>query len=172
MKKFLLIFSVIVLVGGFALWVQGKDTREVRTEIEIAAPIGQVWSTLANINEWAQWSPIINGSSGKALHGSTLDITMMSKEEGEDGPNYNPIITVLDEPKLFRWRAKMIAGFIFTNEKIFELEETSAGTRVVHKETFSGMMVPLFWSSVEKEVPSMLNSMNMALKVKVEENLN
>ncbi len=171
MKKFLLIISVIVLAAGLVLWGQGKDPREIRTEIEITAPIGQVWSALTNIDEWAQWSPIINRSSGKATVGSTLDITMMSKEEGKDGPNYNPVITVLDEPKLFRWRAKMMAGIIFTNEKIFELEQTSAGTRVVHKEFFSGLMVPLFWSSVEKEVPSMLNSMNEALKVKVEKNL-
>ena len=171
MKKFLLVFSVIVLIGGLVLWIQGKDPREIRTEIEISAPVGQVWNTLTSIDEWAQWSPIINGSSGKAELGSTLDITMMSKVEGEDGPNYKPMITVFDEPKLFLWRAKMMAGFVFTNEKIFELEETNTGTRVVHKETFSGMMVPLFWSSVEKEVPSMLNSMNEALKVKVEKNL-
>ena len=101
MKKFLLVFSVIVLIGGLVLWIQGKDPREIRTEIEISAPVAEVWGALTNIDEWAQWSPIINGSSGKAELGSTLDITMMSKVEGEDGPNYNPMITVLMNQNCF-----------------------------------------------------------------------
>lgn len=172
MKKVFLTITVFVLAAGLVLWTIGKDMREIRTEIEIAAPVAEVWSILNNIDEWAEWSPIINRSSGNASLGSTLNITMMGKEEGKDGPNYSPVVTILDEPKLFRWRAKMIAEFVFTNEKIFELEQTSAGTRLIHKELFSGMFVPLFWSSVEKEVPSMLNSMNEALKAKAEKNLN
>jgi len=142
--------------------------REIRTEIDISAPITEVWGILTKIDDWAQWSPIINQASGDASLGSTLSITMMGKEEGKDGPKYSPVITILDEPKSFRWRAKMMAGFIMTNDKVFELEETSSGTRLIHKELFSGMFVPLFWSSVEKNVPAMLNSMNEALKTKAE----
>jgi len=142
--------------------------REIKTEIEISAPTTEVWGILTNIDDWAEWSPIINQASGDASLGSTLSITMMSKEEGKDGPKFSPVIMILDEPKSFRWRAKMMAGFIMTNDKVFELEETSTGTRLIHKELFSGMFVPLFWSSVEKNVPSMLNSMNEALKVKAE----
>ena len=172
MKKVFLGIATLVLVAGVILWAIGKDLREISTEIEIAAPIADVWSILVSIDKWAEWSPIINQSSGDALIGSTLSITMMSKEEGKDGPKYNPVITILDKPKSFRWRAKMIAEFIFTNEKVLRLEETSTGTRLIHKELFSGMFVPLFWTSVEKEAPSMLNSMNEALKTKAENNTN
>jgi len=170
MKKAFLIIVVLVFAAGLTLWIMGKDTREIRTEIEISAPVAEVWSILTNIDEWSEWSPIINRSSGKASLGSALNITMMSKEEGKDGPKYNPVVTIFDEPNSFRWRAKMMAEFVFTNDKVFELEETTVGTRLVHKELFSGMMVPMFWSSVEKEVPSMLNSMNEALKAKAEKN--
>lgn len=168
MKNILLIIGAFLIAAGLALWVKGNDMREIKTEIEISAPVAQVWSVLANIDEWADWSPIINQSSGVAALGSTLAITMMSKKKGKDGPKYNPVITILDEPTSFRWRAKMIAGFIMSNDKVIELEETNTGTRLVHKELFSGMVVPLFWSSVEKNVPAMLNSMNEALKIKVE----
>jgi len=142
--------------------------REIKTEIEISAPTTEVWSILTDINNWAEWSPIINQASGDASLGSTLSITMIGKEEGKDGPKYNPVITILDEPKSFRWRANMMAEFLFTNDKVFELEETSSGTRLIHKELFSGMIVPMFWSKLDKEVPSMLNSMNDALKIKAE----
>ncbi len=168
MKKILLIIAVFLIVAGLTLWVKGNNMREIKTEIEISAPVAQVWGILTNIDDWANWSPIINQSNGNAALGSAVNITMMSKEEGKDGPNYSPVITILDEQKLFRWRAKVLAGFIMTNDKVFELEETASGTRLIHKELFSGMMVPLFWSSVEKNVPTMLNTMNEALKTKAE----
>lgn len=168
MKEILLIIAALLIVAGLTLWVKGNNMREIRTEIEISAPVAHVWGILTNIDDWVNWSPIINRSSGDAALGSVVSITMMSEEEGKDGPNYSPVITILDEQKLFRWRAKVLAGFIMTNDKVFELEETASGTRLIHKELFSGMMVPLFWSSVEKNVPTMLNTMNEALKTKAE----
>lgn len=168
MKKVFLIIAVLLIVAGVTLWIKGNAMREISTEVEISAPVAEVWGILTEIDGWAEWSPIINQASGEAALGSTLSITMMSEEEGKDGPKYSPVVTIFDEPKLFRWRAKMMAGFVMTNDKVFELEETSNGTRLVHKELFSGMFVPLFWSSVEMNVPTMLNSMNEALKIKAE----
>ncbi|MFW2438631.1 MAG: hypothetical protein ACN4GR_04600 [Arenicellales bacterium] len=89
---------------------------------------------------------------------------MTGKEKGKDGPKYDPVITELDEPGYFRWRAHMLAGFIFTNDKIIELKETSSGTLLIHTETFKGLLAPLFCGQMEKGVPPMLNSMNKALK--------
>lgn len=138
--------------------------QKITTEIEISAPPSKVWSILTNINKWQEWSPIISYSQGEASVGSKLSITMMGKEEGKDGPKYNPKITDLNEPNYFRWRAHMMTGFVFTNDKIFELEETKTGTRSIHTETFKGLLAPIFRSKMEKGVPPMLNSMNKALK--------
>ena len=95
----------------------------------------------------------------------------MISEEGKDGkpgPQYEPVITVFDSPQNLTWTATMGPGFVFTNGKILELEATDSGTRLIHKETFSGMMTSLMWSSVQKNVPGMLDSMNRALKERVE----
>jgi len=62
----------------------------------------------------------------------------------------------------------MLAGFIFTNYKVFELEETTSGTLLTHKEMFKGLLAPIFCGQMEKGVPPMLNSMNKALKDLVE----
>jgi len=62
----------------------------------------------------------------------------------------------------------MLAGFIFTNDKVFELEETNTGTRLTHKELFSGLLAPIFCGQMEKGVPPMLDSMNKALKEQAE----
>ena len=137
--------------------------REIKTEIEIDAPPTKVWSILTDFENWTEWNPIINQASGDASLGSKLSITMRGKD-GKDGPKYMPIVTTHEEPNSFRWRGKMMAEFLFTNDKVFELEETDSGTRLIHKELFRGMLLPLFWSTLNQGVPSMLESMNDALK--------
>ena len=137
--------------------------REIRTEIEIAAPLTKVWSILTDFDNWKEWNPI-SQASGTATPGSQLIVTM-GGADGKDGMKYMPVVTNVDEPKYFRWRGKMMAGFLFTNDKVFELEETASGCRLVHREEFSGLLVPIFWGKLNKGVPSMLNTMNDALKI-------
>lgn len=140
--------------------------REIRTEIEISAPINKVWSLLTDFDHWKDWNPISH-AGGVASLGSELTVTMCGKD-GQGEMKYRPIVTKIEAPRSFRWRGKMMAGFLMTNDKIFNLEETGSGTRLVHKEAFSGLLVPLFWSKLNANVPSMLKSMNEALKLKVE----
>ncbi len=78
--------------------------QEIKTEIEIAAPPHKVWNIITDINNWQEWSPTINDSQGTASVGSKLTITMIGKEDGKDGPKYNPIIMDLNEPNYFHWR--------------------------------------------------------------------
>ena len=141
--------------------------RELRTEIEIAAPISKVWSILTGFNDWEGWNPIVNQASGVASLGSKLSITMCGKD-GKSANKYTPVLIEIDQPKSFRWRATMMAGFLFTNDKVCKLEETAAGTRLIHIEAFSGLPVPIFWGKMEKPVPQMLKSMNDALKMTAE----
>ena len=164
MKKILLILVALVGAGIVYLAVAGSELQEIQTEIEISAPPSKVWTILTDINSWQEWSPIIKESQGTASVGSELTIAMIGKEKGENGPIYNPIITELDEPKHLRWRAHMLAEFIFTNYKVLELKETDSGTRLTHKEMFKGLLAPIFCGQMEKGVPPMLNSMNKALK--------
>ena len=164
MKKIVLTSITLVGAGIIYLAVAGSKLQVIKTEIEISAPPEKVWSIISDINNWAEWSPIIEESHGTASVGSELTISMIGKEKGKDGPEYNPVITELDEPSYLRWRAHMLTGFIFTNYKILELEETSSGTRLTHKELFKGLLAPIICWQMEKGVPPMLNSMNQALK--------
>ena len=162
-KNFLILFGIIILSFTFLI-VKGRNMRTITTEIEIAASPAKVWSIINDINKWQEWSPVINKSSGTAAIGSKLNITMCGKDGTKDGPNYQPTITKLEEAKNLSWTATMMAGFIMTNGKILELEKSNTGTRLVHKETFSGLMSVLMWSYMETGVPPMLNKMNKALK--------
>lgn len=164
MKKTIIILGALVFIGIIYSAIEGRNMQEIKTEIEISAPPAKVWKIITDIDRWQEWSPTINASQGVASIGSKLSITMMSEEKGKDGPKYNPIILKLEEPKYFHWRAHMMAEFIFTNDKIFLLEEISTGTKVTHLETFKGLIAPMFRGKMEKGVPPMLNLMNKALK--------
>lgn len=168
MKKILLAITGILGVAIVYLLIAGRELQEIQTEIEISATPSEVWSILVDINQWQEWSPIIKQAQGDAAVGSELTIAMIGKQEGETGPVYKPVITELDEFRYLGWRAHMIAGFLFTNYKVFELEETPTGTRLIHKEMFEGLLAPVFCGQMEKGVPPMLNSMNQALKVLAE----
>ncbi len=141
--------------------------KEIKTEIEINAPLEKVWSVLTDFNNWKNWNPMVSDVSGVPSLGSKLSVSMCGKD-GKAAQKYQPTITIFASPKLFSWRAKMGAEFLFTNDKIFELEKTSSGCRLVHKELFSGLMVTLFWKKMEAFVPGMLSSMNSALKKQIE----
>lgn len=163
-KKVSITIAALAGIGFIYLAIAGNELQEIKTEIEISAPPSKVWSILSDINNWQEWSPIIKESSGIASVGSELTITMIGKNEGENGPIYNPIITELDAPTLLRWRANMLNDFIFTNFKVIELKETNSGTRLIHKELFKGLLAPIFCDQMEEGVPPMLNTMNRALK--------
>ena len=141
--------------------------REVRTEIEIAATDDTVWGLLTNIENWTAWNPTINASSGTAAPGATLSITMRG-QGGKNGPKYAPVVTILEAPRQFRWRANMMGGLLFRNDKILELQPSATGTRLVHTETFGGLMVPMFGAKLKTGVPPILNAFNAAVKQRAE----
>jgi len=169
MKKFFSIIGLLLIVGIVFLSISGSKLQTVETEIDIAAPPEKVWSVLTNIGQWQDWNPTVNASLGDAAVGSTVTITMISEEAGKDGPKYSPEIIQMDEPTYFHWRATMGAGFIFTNEKIIELEKTDAGTKVKHTETFKGAMAALMKSRMQSGVSPILTAMNDALKKTAEQ---
>ena len=141
--------------------------RELSTEIHISAPIEQVWQVLTDFNEWGNWNPTVNKASGDASVGSTLTITM-SGDEGKDGPSYKPRVMEAAGPRSFRWRATMMGGVMFKNDRVFELTEKDGGTQLVHTEAFSGLMAAMSWKKLSGFVPAILERMNEALKEKLE----
>lgn len=141
--------------------------RALQTTIQISAPIDQVWQVLTDFEKWKDWNPTINQVSGSATAHSILNITMCGSE-GKDAMKYKATVLESNPPRNFRWRATMMSGFMFTNDRVFELREKNGGTELTNAEQFSGLMVPLFWGKMSVFVVPMLEKMNQALKDKLE----
>lgn len=141
--------------------------REIRSEIEINAPMSEVWDILMAFDKWSDWNPTVNHANGTATLGSKVNLTMTGPG-GNDGQKYSADITTFEAPRSFRWRAVMMAGFLMANDRTFELEPSGEGTKLVNTEHFSGLMVSLFWGKLKGFVPDSLKSMNEALKANAE----
>ena len=141
--------------------------RELRTEIQISSNPDKVWEILIDLSSWSKWNPIVNKIEGKFEVGATLFITMCD-DKGNDSKSYKSIITAIDEKKRFSFIGIMMAKFMFSAERIIELEDSQGGTLFIQREIYTGLMVPLFWNKLNEQASSMLNSMNAALKRKAE----
>lgn len=141
--------------------------REVKAEIEINAPIEEVWETLVNVDGWTDWNTMVVETSGQVTDGAQMSIAMIGKDGGS-GPKYSPVIIENVPPSHFRWRAKMGFGILFTNDKIYDLEPTESGTKVTHRELFSGIMAAMMFNKMQAGVHRMISAMNDDLKKSLE----
>ena len=60
------------------------------------------------------------------------------------------------------------AGSVGESVKVLQLQPTATGTKLVHIERFSGMMLPLMKGMMNEGVPPILNTMNKDLKSPIE----
>jgi len=141
--------------------------KEIKTEIQILSKSDKVWEILMDLPGWSDWNPIVNKIEGNLEVGAELLITM-SDGKGGDGKRYKSIITSIDEKKRFSFIATMMAKFMFSADRIIELEDSQEGTLFIQREIYTGLMVSLFWKKLSTEAMAMLNSMNKALKKKAE----
>ena len=139
--------------------------RELRTEIQISAPIERVWEVITDFDHWKDWNPAAR-ASGNGSVGSKLSVTIC--KDGKDGAKYKPVVLEATPPKNLRWRATMMAGFFFKNDRVFELSEMNDGTQLIHREEYSGFMVAMMWKKLEAFALPNLEEMNKALKDKLE----
>ncbi|MCX4247694.1 SRPBCC domain-containing protein [Paraliomyxa miuraensis] len=115
-------------------------TREVRTEIEIAAPPQAVWDVMAALDRWSEWNPIIAGVELRGpLREGTRGRLMLELPVGGRQSLAVRLCTVRPPHELV-WEGG-VRGVV-KGRHGFRLEETSKGTRLHHYEAFSGVLAP------------------------------
>lgn len=85
---------------------------------------------------------------------------------------FKPVVSTLVTHQEFAWTGKLGVKGIFDGNHYFKLERIDdTQTRLIHGENFSGMLVPLLWSTMEEATHQGFELMNNALKITAE-NLN
>ena len=141
--------------------------HELRTEVQIAAPIDRVWETLTNLAAYSDWNPFIVSAAGRAEVGERLKNRM--QPPGGRAITFKPIVTVVEPPATFEWLGHLGLPGIVDGRHRFELTPSKdGGTFVSHSEQFDGVLVRFMRSSLDTETMAGLVVMNDALKARVE----
>ena len=140
--------------------------RELRHEIEIDAPPAEVWGVLSDIGHY-DWNPFIRAIDGTLAVGKKLRVRIAPP--GGKGMTFRPTVLQVDEATGLRWIGHLLVTGLFDGEHSFELHELPGRrTRFVQRELFSGVLVSLSRSALDKTELGFA-AMNEALKTRVEE---
>ena len=137
--------------------------RELRTEIQVNAPASRVWQLLTDFEDYPRWNPFIRSVSGRPEVNAKLEVLI--QPSGTRGMTFRPTILKAEPERELRWLGRLLLPGLFDGEHVFEIEQiTVDAVRFVQREQFSGLLVPLLWSGLDRDTRRGFNEMNAALK--------
>lgn len=162
MKGVLSIVGVIVLVGGIAVTLYRE--RTVERSIEIGATPAEVWSVLVDFQDYPQWNPFVIRAAAPDGLGVGRDLDVRIADQGSETA-FRPALLAVRPERELRWVGRVLMPRLLDGEHTFRLEPTPTGTRFTQAETFRGVLVPVFGSSID--VGDSFDAMNRALRDRV-----
>jgi len=82
---------------------------------------------------------------------------------------FKPRVKAAHPPREFAWLGHLFIPGLFDGEHRFVIEETeNGGTRLTQREEFRGVLVGMFWKSLEPSTRRGFEAMNAALKLRAE----
>jgi hypothetical protein len=135
--------------------------RHIRTECSIAATPQEVWDVLTDFEAYPAWAPFFASITGEARAGTRLVVKF------KKGPTVKPVVTTAETPRELEWQGKLLFGGLFDARHRFELQTGAGGTKFIHSEQFSGLLVPLF-GRLLRDTEREFEAFNEALKTRCE----
>ena len=141
--------------------------HDLHSEIDIDASPTTVWNILTDLDEYPNWNPFIISASGAIDVGERL--TNRLQPPNGKAMTIKPTVTAVDTQETFEWLGRLGVPGIFDGRHRFQLEATpSGGTRLVHSEHFSGLLVRAMRKSLDTKTRKGFLEMNEALKTQAE----
>lgn len=141
--------------------------RQIRSQVDIAAPAQRVWDVLTGFSAFPAWNPFIREAHGALRPGARLAITLRL---GRRHISFRPVLTVVDEPRELRWLVRQRVPGLFEVDRRFLLEPLDgAGCRFVQSESASGIFSPLLMLWMGGRILRGYEAFNVAIKERVEQ---
>lgn len=145
--------------------------KELLSEIEIDASAATVWNILTDVDGFSTWNPFIddgeNMGDGNVEEGSRLRLHI--SPPGGTGMTFRPKVTRVKPQRELRWLGRLGLPGVFDGEHVFEIVPIDdEHVRLVQREEFRGLMVPLLWGRVGEPTRRGFEAMNIALKERAE----
>src|SRR5437867_11755804 len=138
---------------------------ELRTDIEIDAPVERVWEVLTDFDRFPDWNPFIRRIRGNAQVGSRLDVFLGAS--GTRGMRFRPTVTKVVPNRELRWLGRLGLPRLLDGEHILQLEPLGpTRTRFIQRERFRGLLVPLMARSLNRDARRGFEERNHALQAR------
>jgi hypothetical protein len=154
-------FGAAFLAGVIAAGTRWRDG--LHTSIWIDAPPERVWDELTGFDAYQEWNPFIRELSGEVREGARLTASIQPLDQ--DAPmRFRPRVIRAEPGRALEWRGALGPG-LFTGKHCFRIEPEHGGSRLIHGERFTGLLVPFIPAG--RFIPS-FEAMNRALKLRAE----
>lgn len=138
--------------------------KELYTEVMIDAAAERIFKILTDITRYHEWNPLIVSAQGKVAPGEKLNIRIRPPDKS-DQP-YTVEVLRVDPQRAFVWLGHMKMKGILDGMHFFELfPESENRVRLVHREEFRGLLVPLVWRAfLDTRMREGFEAVNRSLK--------
>lgn len=138
--------------------------KRIETVVQIGAAPEQVWRVLVDFAAYPAWSPRMS-VVGRPESGQRLRLTAAAP--GEKGMRFRPRVLAAEPGRVLRWRGRLLLPGLCDGVHEFVLTPHAGGTRLVHAEDFSGLLVPFLGRALAQTEQGM-REQNDALQQRVE----
>lgn len=141
----------------------------IYTQIKIDCPIEQVWQVLMDFDSYSKWNSFIKSIevlNKKPIQPNSQMHVTLNQQAGKT-MSFSPLVTNYEPYQSLHWLGKLFVKGIFDGRHQFELEPSkhyANGTSFIHKETFTGILVPFFKRTLNNNTKMRFEEMNVALK--------
>ncbi|ELY51823.1 SRPBCC domain-containing protein [Natronorubrum bangense] len=133
---------------------------------EIDAPPEVVWDVLLEFDSYPEWNPFVRAIEGEPTEGEQLRVRIEPPDSR--GMTVKPEVIAVEEHRRLVWLGRLVVPFVFDGYHEFHLEPITNGerTRLLHRETVRGALVPLLFDADALE--DGFEAMNAAVKERAE----
>jgi hypothetical protein len=140
--------------------------QRIETTTTVAASPEAVWETLVDFDRYSEWNPLLQ-VSGRPNPGAHLLVDMQLPDRRP--MQFRPTVVAADRGRELRWLGHLLVPGLYDGEHEFRLApDGEGGTRLVHAETFRGLLVPVVNRFLGGSIERGFAGMNAALKARVE----
>ncbi|AEH38745.1 SRPBCC domain-containing protein [Halopiger xanaduensis] len=138
----------------------------IETFEEIDAPPPVVWDVLLEFDSYPEWNPFVRSIEGLPVQGERLRVRIEPPDSR--GMTFEPEVIVAEEHRRLAWVGRLAVPFAFDGYHEFHLDPVDGGrrTRLLHRETFRGALVPLLFD--RERLERGFAAMNAAVKERAE----
>ncbi|MGI9607949.1 MAG: SRPBCC family protein [Acidimicrobiales bacterium] len=140
--------------------------HQIETNVDINSSPEIVWNILTDLESYPDWNPFVLSAEGNVAVGERL--TNRLQNPGGKAMTIRPTVTAADPGETFEWLGRLGVPGVFDGRHRFELHPTATGTRLVHSESFNGVLVRFMRKMVDNSTLQGFEAMNAALKTRAE----